>query len=149
MRVGCSAGLPLLLGAYRVCYGRQPCPPPHLTLRHNVSSLSEPMQPPQTFQPLQPNIQAAASDGLFVNLGAVLLQLCAPFLDPSAPLFWKRVDVRYVSKGRLSFAEVGRLGALLDAFFCRGSALDMHGGLQVQVECVGNFVSSAPQLQQF
>ena len=35
-----------------------------------------------------------------------MLQLCAPFLDPAAPLFWKRVDVRYIHQGRLSFTEV-------------------------------------------
>ncbi|GBF98629.1 ubiquitin conjugation factor E4-like [Raphidocelis subcapitata] len=63
---------------------------------------------------MRPNVQAAASDGLFINLGAVLLQLCAPFLDPSAPLFWKRVDVRYLSQGRLSFAEDTKLAASAD-----------------------------------
>lgn len=63
---------------------------------------------------MRPNIQAAASDGLFINLGAVLLQLCAPFADPSAPLFWKRVDVTYTQHGRLSFAEDTKLAASAD-----------------------------------
>ena len=50
----------------------------------------------------------AASDGLFANLDAVLLLLCSRFLDPSTPLFWKRVDVQYVTRGgRLDFSEVG------------------------------------------
>jgi hypothetical protein len=51
--------------------------------------------------------QVAASHGLFVNLGAVLLQLCGPFLAPSSGLFWKRVDWRcVVTGGRLNFSEV-------------------------------------------
>jgi hypothetical protein len=27
----------------------------------------------------------------------VLLKLCGPFLDPSSPNFWRRVDVRYIA----------------------------------------------------
>lgn len=52
-------------------------------------------------------LQKAASHGFFVNLDAVLLKLCGPFLDPSSGAFWKRVDPTYISLGnRLSFKDV-------------------------------------------
>lgn len=35
-----------------------------------------------------------ADDGFFLNLGSVLLKLCQPFLDPSAPRLL-RIDPRY------------------------------------------------------
>lgn len=44
---------------------------------------------------MQPNYQAAASHGFFLNFSAVLLKLCGPFMDISNPNFWKRVDDRY------------------------------------------------------
>jgi ubiquitin conjugation factor E4 B len=58
---------------------------------------------------MRSNLRVAASHGFFLNLNAVLLKLCGPFMDPSSNTFWQRVDVRYVTQGqRLSFAEVGR-----------------------------------------
>jgi hypothetical protein len=52
-------------------------------------------------------LQKAASHGFFVNLDAVLLKLCGPFLDPGSGVFWKRVDPSYVTLGgRLNFKEV-------------------------------------------
>jgi len=52
----------------------------------------------------------AASHGFFVNLDAVLLKLCGPFMDPSNANFWKRVDARYVTASpRISFAGETRL----------------------------------------
>jgi hypothetical protein len=54
-------------------------------------------------------LQKAASHGFFVNLDAVLLKLCGPFLDPGSGVFWKRVDPSYVTLGdRLNFKEVGQ-----------------------------------------
>lgn len=43
---------------------------------------------------MQPNYRAAASQGFFFNLSAVLLKLAGPFLDPTNANFWKRVDER-------------------------------------------------------
>ncbi|GAX74152.1 hypothetical protein CEUSTIGMA_g1601.t1 [Chlamydomonas eustigma] len=52
----------------------------------------------------------AASHGFFINLNAVLLRLCGPFMDPSNPNFWKRVDVRFVTmNSRLSFTSDTKL----------------------------------------
>jgi hypothetical protein len=52
-------------------------------------------------------LQRAASHGFFINLDAVLLKLCGPFLDPGSGVFWKRVDPSYVTLGsRLNFKEV-------------------------------------------
>jgi hypothetical protein len=56
---------------------------------------------------LLPLLQKAASHGFFVNLDAVLLKLCGPFLEPGSGVFWKRVDPSYVTLGsRLNFKEV-------------------------------------------
>lgn len=56
---------------------------------------------------MRSNLAVAASHGFFLNLDAVMLKLCGPFLDPSSDVFWKRVDVRYVTQAkRISFAEV-------------------------------------------
>jgi hypothetical protein len=63
---------------------------------------------------MQANLAVAASHGFFLNLCAVMLKLCGPFMDPSSQLFWKRVDVRYVTQSkRISFREVGTEGGLL------------------------------------
>lgn len=44
---------------------------------------------------------------MFLNLDAVLLKLCGPFIDGSSPVFWSKVDWRYVVLGdRLDFKEV-------------------------------------------
>ncbi|KAL6763344.1 ubiquitin elongating factor core-domain-containing protein [Haematococcus lacustris] len=54
-----------------------------------------------------------ASHGFFWNLNQVLLRLCGPFLEPSSPNFWKRVDVRFIaanSRG-LDFSADTKLGA--------------------------------------
>jgi hypothetical protein len=50
--------------------------------------------------------QVAASHGFFVNLDAVLLKLCGPFIAGSQ-VFWSKVDWKYVVLGdRLDFKEV-------------------------------------------
>ncbi len=38
---------------------------------------------------------------------AVLLKLCGPFLDPSSPLFWKRVDPAFVAAGGAPASTAG------------------------------------------
>ncbi|WIA10509.1 hypothetical protein OEZ85_010698 [Tetradesmus obliquus] len=62
---------------------------------------------------MQMDLRKAASHGFFINLDAVLLKLCGPFLDPgSGSVFWKRVDPGYVTLGsRLSFKEDTKLAA--------------------------------------
>lgn len=60
---------------------------------------------------MRPNPMLCASSGFFANLCAVLLRLCAPFADPSSPVFWKRVDAAYISVGRVSFRDVTKLAA--------------------------------------
>lgn len=56
-------------------------------------------------------LQVAASHGLFVNLNAVLLKLCGPFLDGNSQVFWNKVDWKYVVLGdRLDFKEVRAQG---------------------------------------
>jgi hypothetical protein len=63
--------------------------------------------PPPTTHPARPPTQAA-SHGFLVNLDAVLLKLCGPFMDPSNPHFWARTDIRYATRpSRISF-EGGR-----------------------------------------
>ena len=63
---------------------------------------------------MQANLAVAASHGFFLNLNAVMLKLCGPFMDPSSELFWKRVDVKYVTQSkRITFKEVGGEGGHL------------------------------------
>jgi hypothetical protein len=55
-------------------------------------------------------LQVAASHGFFLNLTALLLKLCGPFLDGSSQVFWNKVDWKYVVLGdRLDFKEVRAL----------------------------------------
>ena len=42
--------------------------------------------------------------GFFVNLNAVLLRLCGPFMDPSNANFWKRCGMRE-GGGRKEYGE--------------------------------------------
>ncbi|MEW5316627.1 MAG: hypothetical protein WDW38_007987 [Sanguina aurantia] len=61
---------------------------------------------------MQPNPLKAASDGFFMNLTAVLFRLCAPFADPALPVFWKRIDPRFVTLNPLiSFSGDTKLAA--------------------------------------
>lgn len=61
---------------------------------------------------MQANNTLAASHGFFINFNAVMLKLCGPFMDPSNPAFWKRVDVRYIADNpRISFADDTKLAA--------------------------------------
>jgi len=56
----------------------------------------------------------AASHGFFINHNAVMLRLAGPFLDPTSPNFWKRVDVRYIAHNpRLDFSEDTKISATL------------------------------------
>ncbi|KAF5841726.1 ubiquitin conjugation factor E4 [Dunaliella salina] len=56
----------------------------------------------------------AASHGFFINHNAVMLRLAGPFLDPTSPNFWKRVDLRYVAHNpRLDFSEDTKISATL------------------------------------
>ena len=68
-----------------------------------TSSAPTPPAPPLL---LQMDLNKAASDGFFLNLGAVLLKLCEPFRDASSAAFWQRVDARYPHDGRLDMKEV-------------------------------------------
>ena len=43
---------------------------------------------------LQANPALAASDGFFLNLSAVLLRCCEPFLEPLSGKAWGKVDPR-------------------------------------------------------
>lgn len=65
---------------------------------------------------LQIDNNAVATDGFFANLSLVLLKLCGPFLDPSSPLFWKRVDPAFVAAGGAPASTAGSTagGPLLD-----------------------------------
>ncbi|KAK9806446.1 hypothetical protein WJX73_007867 [Symbiochloris irregularis] len=64
---------------------------------------------------LQGDPALAASDGFFLNLSAVLLRCCQPFLEPLSGKAWGKVDPRYVvSNPRISFAEETRLNADAD-----------------------------------
>ncbi|KAK9840736.1 hypothetical protein WJX81_001139 [Elliptochloris bilobata] len=57
----------------------------------------------------------SASHGFFINLNAVLLRLCDPFLEPMSGKAWGKLDARYVMhKGRLSFEEDAKLAADFD-----------------------------------
>lgn len=38
-----------------------------------------------------PDVRLAASDGFFMNLAAVCIKLCQPFIQPSAKT-WARID---------------------------------------------------------
>lgn len=40
-----------------------------------------------------PDYRVAASDGFFMNLAAVCIKLCQPFIQPSAKT-WARIDAR-------------------------------------------------------
>lgn len=64
---------------------------------------------------LQANPLFVASSGMFVNLSAVMLKLCEPFLDASCSKKDK-LDARYVLQGgRLDFRYGGRVQF---SFFC-------------------------------
>ena len=71
-----------------------------------------PYSPPFAPVSLSSFAQKCASTGFFVNLSAVLLKLCGPFMDPSNVNFWKRTDVRFLTLNPLglSFASDTKLG---------------------------------------
>ena len=46
---------------------------------------------------LQIDPELAASDGFFLNLSAVLLRCCEPFLEPMSGKAWGKVDARCAS----------------------------------------------------
>lgn len=75
----------------------------------------------------QPDPRKAAPHGFFFNVTAVLLRLCAPFMDPSGPLFWQRVDASFVATGGATGGERERERERESAWGikCRGSAC-MH-----------------------
>eukprot|EP00884_Botryococcus_braunii_P021437 jgi/Botrbrau1/7978/Bobra.384_2s0006.1 len=55
---------------------------------------------------IQMDYKAAASDGFFLNMSAVLLGLCQPFMDPESKPARQSIDPRYVMQNkRLSFVE--------------------------------------------
>lgn len=41
-----------------------------------------------------PDVSVAASRGFMLNLAAVMLRICKPFLDPSSGKAWSRLDIR-------------------------------------------------------
>ena len=49
---------------------------------------------------MQPDLRKASTDGFMMNLCAVLLRLCRPFLDPTSGKAWSRLDVKYISDPR-------------------------------------------------
>lgn len=66
---------------------------------------------------MRPDVRKAATEGFMINLSAVCLRLCRPFLDPVQGKAWPRLDPRYPSdpqaRGR-SFNDDTRLGATHD-----------------------------------
>ena len=63
---------------------------------------------------MRPNLKNAATDGFMLNVAAVAVKLCDPFLDPASGKAWSRLDARYASdpaaRGRC-FEDDTRLGA--------------------------------------
>eukprot|EP00889_Picochlorum_renovo_P004108 jgi/Picre1/31138/NNA_006492.t1 len=49
---------------------------------------------------MRPDMKKASTDGFMLNVSAVLLRLCRPFLDPSTGKAWSKLDVRYLSDSR-------------------------------------------------
>lgn len=43
---------------------------------------------------LQVDPEAVAADGFFLNLSAVLLKCCEPFLEPMSGMAWGKIDAR-------------------------------------------------------
>ena len=67
---------------------------------------------------MQPDLRKAATEGFMLNVAAVLLKLCDPFLDPLLGKAWGRLDARYVSDPAARGACVEddtRLGATSEA----------------------------------
>lgn len=63
---------------------------------------------------MQADMQTVASHGFFHNLGAVMLKLCEPFLDPSSNKR-ERIDPNYVlQNARVDFKELTALAASSD-----------------------------------
>lgn len=62
---------------------------------------------------MQPDLKKASTDGFMLNVAAVALKLCGPFLDPRLGKAWDKLDARYLSDPDArahSFAEDTRLG---------------------------------------
>jgi ubiquitin conjugation factor E4 B len=49
---------------------------------------------------MRPDPKKAATDGFMLNLAAVALRLCEPFLDPRSGKAWGKLDARYPSDPR-------------------------------------------------
>ena len=67
---------------------------------------------------MRPDNKKAGTDGFMLNVVAVLLKMCEPFMDPATGKAWPRLDPRYVSdplaRGRC-FEDDTRLGATSQA----------------------------------
>lgn len=66
---------------------------------------------------MRPDMKKASTDGFMLNVSAVLLRLCRPFLDPSTGKAWSKLDVRYLSDPRArgcAFDDDTRLGLTND-----------------------------------
>lgn len=62
---------------------------------------------------MRPDMKKASTDGFMLNVSAVLLRLCRPFLDPSTGKAWSKLDVLYLSDSRArgcAFDDDTRLG---------------------------------------
>ncbi|KAK9804240.1 hypothetical protein WJX72_002942 [[Myrmecia] bisecta] len=61
---------------------------------------------------MQINPLICASHGFFINLSAVLIRMCDPFVEPLAGKAWSKIDVRYVADNvRLDFMGETSLNA--------------------------------------
>ena len=67
---------------------------------------------------MRPDVKKAATDGFMINIVAVLLKMCEPFMDPASGKAWSKLDSRYASdpaaRGRC-FDDDTRLAATSEA----------------------------------
>jgi ubiquitin conjugation factor E4 B len=92
---------------------------------------------------MRPDVKKSATDGFMVNVVAVMLRMCEPFMDPASGKAWSKLNSRYASdpeaRGRC-FDDDTRLAATSEAVAAwasgNGSAADgaTNGGAQQQKE---------------
>lgn len=59
---------------------------------------------------MNPSLMTNSSDGLCVNMCAILIELCGPFIDPLSELPWKRIENDYMTfGGKISFKDDTKL----------------------------------------
>lgn len=88
------------------------------TREHALNWLAAALRTNQERAKMRPDIKKAATDGFMLNVAAVLLKMCDPFMDPMSGKAWPRLDARYASdpaaRGRC-FEDDTRIGATSEA----------------------------------